>query len=45
LAPLSGAAFRHLSISAFLRIAKTIYLLVFYAFRTENRCALFLEML
>jgi len=33
------------SVSAFLRIAKSRYLVVFAQFRTENRCALFLELL
>jgi len=32
-------------ISAFLRIAKTLYLVVFTQFRTENRFPLFLELL
>ncbi|CAM5404368.1 hypothetical protein ATER59S_02125 [Aquamicrobium terrae] len=31
--------------SAFLRIAKTLYLVVFTQFRTENRFPLFLELL
>jgi len=33
------------SVSAFLRIAKTLQLFVSPHFRTQNRCALLLEML
>jgi hypothetical protein len=33
------------SISVFLRIAETLYPFVFTQFRTQNRCALLLELL